>query len=81
MFELLKELEGFDEVVYSESSSPLAADGIVLFDSKNNRRKIILANYNAAGEPLKIMETGRNAGTPITTFVELPAVPELLIIN
>jgi len=46
VFRLMQELEAFDEVLYSQSSSPLSLDGIVLRNSDTGKTKILLTNYN-----------------------------------
>ena len=57
VFYLLKELEGFNEVIYSESSSPLEADGIVLQGNDLNgqpKKKLFLANFSNQNKKVKI---------------------------
>ena len=57
VFYLLKELEGFDEVVLSESSAPIELDGIVLQGKDLNgqpRKKLLLANFSNQTKKVKI---------------------------
>jgi D-apionolactonase len=57
VFYLLKELEGFDEVIFSESSAPLEVDGIVLQGKDLNDKtinKILLANFSSHTKKVKI---------------------------
>lgn len=55
VFKLLKEFEGFDEVVFSESIKPLELEGIVL-STKNDRLsgKILLLNFNSDEKSIKL---------------------------
>jgi hypothetical protein len=59
IFNLLKELAGFEEVVQSESSAPLETDGIVL-SNKNNRltSKVFLANFSNDNKRIKLVDAG-----------------------
>jgi hypothetical protein len=54
---LLKELEGFNEVAFSESCTPLEVDGIFLNGRDMNgsqKTKLILANFSNHSKKVKI---------------------------
>lgn len=55
VYDLLKEIAGYDGVVYSESSKPLVIEGIVLYKEPSGRGfdKILLANFTPV--PQKVM--------------------------
>ncbi len=66
VFELLKEFDGFDEVMFSESSSPLEVDGIVLkakTDSGKTVFKKVLTNFTSSSKKVRIedLNPGENA--------------------
>jgi hypothetical protein len=57
VFYLLKELEGFDEVVFSESNTPISVDGIVLAGKDLNgkqKKKLLMANFSNHTKKVKI---------------------------
>ncbi len=57
VFYLLKELAGFDEVVFSESSHPLEVDGIVLFGKDLNgwpKKKLLITNFSKQTKKVNI---------------------------
>jgi hypothetical protein len=57
VFYLLKELEGFNEVAFSESCTPLEVDGIFLNGRDMNgsqKTKLILANFSNHSKKVKI---------------------------
>jgi len=59
VFSLLNEIAGFNEVVFSESSSPIELDGIVLAGKDFNGQpvmKLILANFS--NQPKKVKVSG-----------------------
>jgi D-apionolactonase len=59
VFYLLKEIAGFNEVIYSESISPLEVDGIVIAGINLNGqpvKKLILANFS--NQPKKVKVSG-----------------------
>lgn len=53
VYYLLKEFQGFNKVIFSESNSPLDVDGIVLLNesSENENIRILIANFT--GSPQK----------------------------
>ncbi len=55
VFQFLKELAGYDEIVYSESSVPLKLEGIVLAN-KNNRLSLtaIIVNFDSEAGKIKV---------------------------
>ena len=55
VFNLLKEFEGFDEVVFSESNTPLELEGVVL-SNKNERLKgkILLSNFSKEEKRIRL---------------------------
>lgn len=55
VFNLLKEFEGFDEVIFSESNTPLELEGVVL-SNKNDRLKgkILLSNFSKEEKRIRL---------------------------
>jgi hypothetical protein len=57
VFYLLKELHGFEEVIFSESNTPITVDGIVLAGKDlngMNKMKLLLANFSNLTKKVKI---------------------------
>jgi len=57
VYYLLKELEGFEEVVFSESNTPIEVDGIVLAGKDLSgmlKKKLLLVNYSNHTKKVKI---------------------------
>ena len=61
VYHLLKEFTGFQEVIFSKSSSPLNFTGMVL--KKGNQRKILLANFTSKSATIHL-------NNPVSGFIK-----------
>jgi D-apionolactonase len=73
VFYLLKEIAGFNEVIYSESISPLEVDGIVIAGINLNGqpvKKLILANFSNQPKKVKVsgIETAPEGNNLFTSY-------------
>jgi D-apionolactonase len=71
LFRLIQELKGFDEVLYSQSHSPLTVDGIALRNSLTGEIKILLANYSLVIQKITLSDT-LNQGKCSSMFGQSP---------
>jgi hypothetical protein len=53
VFKVLNELIGFDKIIYSESSSPLKVNGLVL--NNQSEVKILLANFSESEKKIEMI--------------------------